>query len=149
VFAALVVASVGAFFVTQRLKHTPAAVAGFELSQFAYPTVAGPYREAHISVRLTREDRVTITIVSSAGEDVATLVRAHRLEKYEWLRVRWNGRRGARGDGGARPTGGLAPPGEYRVRVELRDQKRSLLLPRGFQLQYPRHPAPTAAAAGA
>jgi hypothetical protein len=137
VFAALVVASFAAFFVAQRLKHTPAAVAGYEMSPFSYPSVAGPYEVEHMSVRIARADRVTITIVSSAGEDVATLVRERPLEKYEWLRVRWNGRRGARGNGAAPPTGRLAPAGEYRVRVELAHQKHSLLLPRGFQVQYP------------
>jgi hypothetical protein len=147
VFAALVVASFAAFFVAQRLKHTPAAVAGFEISSFFYPRVAGPYQWAHISVRIAHEDRVTITIVSSAGEDVATLVRARPLGRYEWLRVRWNGRRGARGNGAVAPTGRLAPAGEYRVRVALAHQKRPLLLPRGLQLQYPRRVTPAAAGA--
>ena len=41
VFALLVVACFAAFFVTQRLKHTPTAVQAFKLTPFFSPTRAG------------------------------------------------------------------------------------------------------------
>jgi hypothetical protein len=34
-------------------------------------------------------------------------------------------------------AGPLAPPGEYRVRVYLHDQRRTVLSPRGFKLVRP------------
>lgn len=134
----MVVASFAAFFVTQRLKHTPGAIDRFEMAPLFYPRMPGPLKLEDFSLRISRSDRVTVTIVDSAGEDVATLVRDRPLERYTWLRLRWNGRGGRHGNGAAPPTGPMSPPGEYRVRVELAQQKRAPLLPRGFQLEFPR-----------
>lgn len=139
----MVVASFAAFFVTQRLKHTPGAIDRFEMQASFDPQARWPLRLEDISLRITRDDRVTVTIVDSAGEDVATLVRDRPLAKYTWLRLRWNGRRGRHGNGAAPPTGRLAAAGEYRVRVQLAAQKRAPLLPRGFQLVRPPRPLRT------
>ena len=92
-------------------------------------------------------DEVTVTIVDSAGDTVATLVRDQPARRYKQISFRWNGREGsARGYSlshtpngtpvlTALNVGRLAPAGEYRVRLALRAQHRQLLSPRGFQLQ--------------
>jgi hypothetical protein len=146
VFALLVVACFAAFFVTQRLKHTPTLVQRFELTPFFSPTRHGHIKLEAISFKLSHSDEVTVTIVDSTGADVATLVRDRALMRYKQFSLRWNGRRGrARryafvstesGRSVLLPLthGAPAPPGEYRVRVSLLHEHRSVLSPRTFTL---------------
>jgi hypothetical protein len=147
VFALLVVACFGAFFVTQRLKHSPTAVQRFELTPRFVPTMGGALSQERISFKLARADEVTVTIVDSSGNTVATLVRDHAVPRYKQISLRWNGREGVASgyalshspDGtpilAAFNRGRLAPAGEYRVHVALRAQDRQLLSPRTFELQ--------------
>jgi hypothetical protein len=146
VFAVLVLACFAAFFLTQRLKHTPTAVQLFKLTPRFSPSASGRLKQERISFKLAKADAVTVTIIDARGNVVATLVRDHRLARYKQFSLRWNGRRGAAQGyvvipgphGGtsllARTDGRLAPPGDYRVRVSLREQDRSLLSPRSFTL---------------
>jgi hypothetical protein len=146
VFALLVVACFAAFFITQRLKHTPTAVQAFKLTPFFSPTPAGHIKAERISFKIARSDDVTVTIVNSAGVDIATLVRGLPVAAYKPVSLRWNGRRGtarrysvvgaAGGHASIAPAnrGRLAPAGDYRVRVTLRRRHRSILSPRSFTL---------------
>jgi hypothetical protein len=147
VFALLVVACFVAFFVTQRLKHTPTAVQSFKLTPFFSPTPAGHIKVERISFKLARAEEVTVAIVDSKGNTVATLVRAHAVPRYKQFSLRWNGRRGTAHGYTVAPSadgrstvltpvtvGALAPAGEYRVRVNLREQNREVLSPRSFTL---------------
>ncbi len=150
VFALLVLACFVAFFVTQRLKHTPTAVQSFKLTPFFSPTPAGHIKAERISFKLARADEVTVTVIDSDGNTVATLVRDRAVPRYKQLSLRWNGREGvARAytlalsadglSGIVTPTnrGKLAPAGEYRVRLRLREQNREVLSPRSFTLVRP------------
>ena len=134
VFAALVVASFAAFGVTQRLKHTPTPVQEFEHTPYFSPTPAGHNKQARISFKIEKQDDVTVAIIDSAGNEVATLIRDQPLARYTPLRLTWNGRTG--------PTesGPLAPEGEYRVRVSLRKQDRSVLSTWSITLVLHPHP---------
>jgi hypothetical protein len=157
VFALLVLACVGAFFVTQRLKHTPTAVQRFELTPRFSPTHSGHIKEELISFKLAQPDQVTVSIENSVGNTVATLVRDWPLPRYKQFSLGWNGREGtARGytlvripgrvstrTGAVSPgitsvlpsNGGvLAAAGEYRVRVSLRREQRTVRSPRSFIL---------------
>lgn len=146
VFAVLVLACFAAFFLTQRLKHTPTAVQRFELTPFFSPTPAGHIKQERISFKIARSEEVTVTVIDSTGADVAELLRDRFVPRYKQLSLRWNGRRGsARGYIVIRPhsahpvlvannRGPLAPTGEYRIRVSLRQQRRSLFSPRTFKL---------------
>lgn len=146
VFAGLIVACFAALLVTQRLKHAPTPVEGFKRTRSFAPGAGG---EEHIAFKLTKADRVTVTVESSTGETVATLVRDVPVGRYRVLSLRWNGRRGtARGYGAIRRADGyttlvphnggpLAPAGEYKVRVQLLAQKRSIPSPQSFQLERP------------
>ena len=125
VFVLLVAACFAAFFLTQRLKHTPTAVQAFKLTPFFSPTPAGHIKQERISFKIARSDEVTVTIVDSAGADVATLVRRLAVVGYKPLSLRWNGHLN---------RGRLAPAGEYRLRVILRRRHRSILSPRSFTL---------------
>ena len=94
VFALLVVACLAAFFITQRLKHTPTLVQRFELTPVFSPTPSGHVKLEAISFKLANADDVTVTIVDATGGDVATLVRGHYVTRYKQFSLRWNGRRG-------------------------------------------------------
>ncbi len=146
IFALLVLACFVAFFLTQHLKHTPTVVQSFKLTTSFSPTPAGHVKEEKISFKLARADAVTVTIVDSSGATVATLLSDYPMKRYKALSLRWNGRRGTArsyrlvpGPNGkqalsARLHGPKAPVGEYRVRVSLRAQHRTVFSPRGFKL---------------
>jgi hypothetical protein len=149
VFALLVLACFAAFLITQRLKHTPTAVQEFKLTNVLAPTSGGELKEEHIAFKLAEADDVTVTIESSSGDDVATLVRDLPTPRYKILSLRWNGREGTahshtvlrRADGYTTllpaTRGRIAPAGEYRVRVSLRKQDHSVQSPRDFTLVAP------------
>ena len=146
VFALVVLACFAAFFITQRLKHTPTVVQNVKMTTSFSPPGPPPEGQEAISFRLSKTDDVTVTILDSAGATVATLVQEHPVARYKQLSLRWNGRRGyPRGLVNLKSptgrlillpvnTGPLAPAGEYRVRVVLRGQGREVLLPRSFRL---------------
>lgn len=150
VFALLVLACFVAFFVTQRLKHTPTAVQSFKLTPFFSPTPAGHIKAERISFKLARADEVTVTVIDAKGDTVATLVRNRAVPRYKQFSLRWNGREGTAlaytvalsADGHSLivtpvTRGKLAPAGEYRVRVRLHEQSREVLSPRNFTLVRP------------
>ena len=141
VFALLVIACFAAFILTQRLKHTPTAVQSFELTPFFSPAPSGHIKEERISFKLAAADEVTVTIVDSAGDTVATLVRNRPVVRYKQFSLRWNGRMGTAHSSHRRNagpegttivtpinTGDPAPAGEYRVRVSLRRHSISTVL---------------------
>jgi hypothetical protein len=149
VFALLVLGCFAALLVTQRLKHTPTLVQAFKLTHVIAPGSTGEAKEEHISFKLAKADEVTVTIESSSGEVVATLVRDLPVGRYKTLSLRWDGRRGTahgygvlrRADGYTtllpRNRGQIAPPGEYTVRASLREQSHSVPSPRSFKLVGP------------
>jgi hypothetical protein len=149
VFGLLVIACAGAFILTQHLKHTPTAVQDFKLTPFFSPTPVGHIKEERISFKLARADRVTVTILDSSERPVATLVRERPVVKYKQFSLRWNGRTGvahsytvAIGPEGTTIVspvnrGAPAPAGEYRVKVFLREQNRTVISPNGFMLVRP------------
>jgi hypothetical protein len=146
VFALLVAACFAAFFVTQRLKHTPTAVQMFKLTPFFSPSPSGHIKQERISFRLARSDEVTVTIVNSDGSEVATLTHEVPVTRYKQFSLRWNGRlgqphgyalvSGRNGRVSLVPAnlGPVAPAGDYRVRVSLHRERRAVLSPRSFTL---------------
>jgi hypothetical protein len=149
VFAALVLACLAAFVITQRLKHTPTAVQRFELAPIFAPVPTGHIKAEPISFKLANAEPVSVTIVDSAERTVATLVRDRPVARYKQFALRWNGREGtayiktvAAGPDGTTivtpvNTGAPAPAGEYHVRVYLQEQRRAVLSPTGFMLVRP------------
>jgi hypothetical protein len=150
VFAALVLASFAAFFITQRLKHTPTVVQRFQLTPFFSPTPTGHHKQERISFKIKQNDEVTVTVLDASEKEVATLVRSRPLKRYTQLALLWNGREGPNTSASEAPGllvmsynhGPPAPAGEYHVRVSLHHQARSVTSPKGFKLVLkPRNPA--------
>jgi hypothetical protein len=149
VFALLVVACLVAFFVTQRLKHTPTVVTEAHVLPVFAPIPSGHEKEEHIDFKLAHADSVTVEIVDSDDDPVAVLMRRHPVLRYRPFYLRWDGREGeARAFSRTSTPSGLpvliphndgapAPAGEYRVRVILHDERRELNLPRTFRLVRP------------
>jgi hypothetical protein len=149
VFAALVVACLAAFVITQRLKHTPTAVQSFKLTPIFAPVPAGHIKAERISFKLANAEGVTVTVLDASERAVATLVRDWPVARYKQFSLRWNGREGtprartvAAGPDGTTivtplNTGAAAPAGEYHVRVYLHEQRRAVLSPTGFTLARP------------
>jgi hypothetical protein len=147
VFALLVLACLAAFFLTQHLKHTPTAVQRFERTPTFTPASAiAEDRQEHLSFKLAQADEVTVAIVDSNLNVVATLLHNYPVARYKQLSLRWNGRRGSArrvgvlvSSSGHRSLvpaseGAPAPPGEYRVRVILHNEGREVLSPWSFTL---------------
>ena len=144
VFALLVIACFAAFFITQRLKHTPTVIQDVKMTTQFTPPGPPPEGLEGISFKVAKSDEVTVSIIDSSGSTVATLLHDHPVERYKQLSLRWNGRRGypsgirtllsPTGRAILEPvnTGPIAPPGEYRVRVVLRHQGREVLLAAEF-----------------
>ena len=128
VFALLVLGSLAAFLITQRLKHTPTSVQHFTLLPVFSPSPLGHHKEELFSFRIAHSDRVSVTIVNFQDETVATVVRDRPLHRYTQLPLAWNGRRGPHADGA------LAPSGEYRIRVVLLEQHHEVFSPSSFRL---------------
>lgn len=148
VFALLVLACFAAFLITQRLKHTPTAVQKFELTPFFSPYPTGHIKQASISFKLANAEDVTVTVIDSDGNTVATLVRDYPVARYKQFSLRWDGHRGIAYRFGTLRTsrgftivvpqnsGALAPAGEYRVRVSLHHHS-PVLSPQSFTLVAP------------
>ena len=124
VFALLVVATVGAFFVTQRLKRSPAVVKQIHLSLYISPNGDHRKDDATVSFFLPKKDRVTASIVDARGDEVRRLADDAHLGRGTHSYV-WTGR----------DRSGVVPPdGTYYLRVVLRGQGRATTAPRGIHL---------------
>jgi hypothetical protein len=123
-FAALALATVGAFFVTQHLKVTTPLIAGLPRP---VPGVIDPYGARcggvdHSRMRISfyllhRSDDVDVYIIDSGGTIVRTLASGRHLGIRRRTEFVWNGRE---------DDGTVAPDGNYYVRVALLHQGRTV-----------------------
>ena len=135
-FAALVVATVAAFFITQHLKVSTPLIGGFPRP---YPAVINPvsgvtcydpvakkqvdHRFMTISFYLqNRSDSVNVYVVDAGGRTVATLARSRFMQgganpvRSQFV---WRGRE---------PSGAFAPDGRYYVKVRLIHTARTVTI---------------------
>lgn len=129
VFGVLVVATVAAFFVAQRLKNQPAVIqmsrefGGF--TRVFSPNGDGRRDVFTVRFMLKRSTRVTVEIVDGEGRRVATLAENRPAEKYKRITLKWDGR----GDHGNRLR-----HGRYRLKFVLPDEGRSVVWASSFLL---------------
>src|SRR3954471_24663402 len=74
VFLVLVAATVGAFFVTQRLKRSGPVVKRLALPLYISPNGDGRKDDARITFNLPKGDRVTVDVVNANGDEVRRLI---------------------------------------------------------------------------
>lgn len=121
-FVVLVLATVGAFFVTQHLKSSRPVVVGVHQTSAFSPALR---HRAKISFYLRRADSVSVYVVSPEGDIVRQLAGGREIPKLRRVTFYWNGR-----EDGQR----IAPDGIYRFRVALAGQGRTLDLEPGVRL---------------
>lgn len=135
VFAALVVATIGAFFISQHLKVTTPFISGV-IGPYppAINPVGGPARCAdpstgrRVSERFTKVsffllhhvDNVDVYVVNQSGNTVRSLAGGVFMAKKQVRSFVWNGRDGA---------GGPVANGSYFFRVHLIHQQRTIEIP--------------------
>lgn len=129
VFGVLIVATVAAFFVAQRLKNQPAVIqmsrefGGF--TRVFSPNGDGRRDVFTVRFMLKRSTPVTVEVVDSKGMRVATLAENHPAEKYQRITLKWNGRDA---------DGILQDHGRYRLKFVLPDEGRSVVWASSFLL---------------
>jgi hypothetical protein len=108
-----------AFSVTQTLKLERSPVTGPRFDQIFSPTCRCKADTAQLSFRLRRPDRVDAVLVDGKGDPVRTL--ASDLPRPRGrVTFLWNGRN---------EEGEVVPDGRYRLRVHLRQSRRTILIP--------------------
>ncbi len=115
-FAALVLATIAAFFVTQQLKGEFPLVIRFAAGPADISPNGDGFRDSsRVGFDLSRAATVSFSIVDSEGNEVRRLVDERRLPGDSHNRFTWN----ARDDDGS-----IVPDGEYTMRVVRRDEGR-------------------------
>ena len=123
-FALLVVATVAAFFVTQRLKTGEAVVKNIVVQAYMSPNADGLMDRARMAFTLPRGDRVTLDMDDPQGDRVRRLLDGAHLGRARHT-FTWDGKN----------DNGLVPrDGHYYLRVVLRDQGRAVTSPTGVLL---------------
>jgi hypothetical protein len=134
--SALAAATFGAFFIAQRLKHSPTIVQQIMMTPLFSPNSDGRHDAAHFSFKLRHHDDVTAAVVDDKGDVVRTLLDNRPLAAGTPISIAWDGRTG---------SGLRAPDGRYRLRINLRRQGRSVVSRRSVVLDItPPHPVVTA-----
>ena len=116
-FGLLVLATLGAFVVTQKLKSSPPLVVRPHIFSVFSPTPDARVQRARISFWIVNGDDVSVLIVDDEGRIVSRLVDGRYLPKRKRIVLFWNGRD---------ESGAVVPDGGYRVRVALIHQGRTI-----------------------
>jgi hypothetical protein len=117
----LVGATFAAFFAAQRIKGEPAVAQVVSLARVFSPNGDGRKEVNRFEVELRERSEISVDVVDNAGEAVRRLADGAAVGPRRPLRLEWDGRT----DDGARVS-----DGRYRVRVTLRREGRSVIVPR-------------------
>jgi flagellar hook capping protein FlgD len=119
---ALLVATTAAFVVTEALKLERPPVGNMGAPRAFSPTCSCPKQTARLSFRLRRADSIDVAIVDEEENVVRTLAADVRPGRGR-VRFRWGGRD---------DVGSLVPDGQYRLRVHLDGEDRTVTFRRSF-----------------
>lgn len=118
--AALLAATAAAFALTEGLKLQPSPIRQTQLvSKVFSPVCDCDTSDASIRFRLRRADRLDVSIVDGGGAIVRALVRGQSLPAGR-VAFDWDGYDNA---------GTVVPEGEYKFRVHLRRERKTIDLP--------------------
>jgi hypothetical protein len=115
----LLVATAAAFAITEHLKLIKSPLFGPKVSKVLSPVCDCAQRTATIAIELRHPDRVTVTIVDSAGHKVDTIASGVRLAAHLSHPFVWDG---------LTQDGTEAPDGVYRPEIHLAEARRTFLL---------------------
>ena len=121
---ALLAATATAFALTEGLKLEPSPILGTAVDKVFSPVCDCPSEEARISFRLREADILDVALIDSDGAVVARPVQGERFERGRVV-IRWDGL-----DAGGKPL----PEAEYRPRVHLREERRTIVLPNPIEI---------------
>ncbi|MCY7302906.1 MAG: hypothetical protein LH654_07680 [Thermoleophilia bacterium] len=123
--AALLAATVLAFVYTESLKLTPSPILGTRvLPKVISPVCDCPTDSAVIAFRLREADVLGVEIIDRDGDVVRHLVRPDRVARGA-VSFAWDGRA---------DVGTTLPEGQYRPRVKLQRQRRTIVLPNPIRI---------------
>ncbi len=125
VFGLLVLATLGAFVVTQKLKSAPPLVVRPHIYAVFSPSPDARVQKAKISFWIVHSDDVSVSIVDGEGDIVRTLLDGYHLPARTRITRWWDGRTS---------SGAVVPDGTYRVRVALIHQGRTIDLAQTIQV---------------
>lgn len=115
----LLVGSAAAFTRTEKLKLEPAPVAKPQFERHLSPGCDCRRDTASLSFLLRRPEQLDVAVVDIDGRRVATLARSKDFEAGR-VSFDWDGRN---------EEGAVVPDGLYRLRVHLRNDGRTILVP--------------------
>lgn len=115
----LLVATTVAFAITEGLKLEPSPIRSVYVGKVFSPTCDCLSNEASIRFRLRKADRMTLSIVNGNEHAVRTLV-GPQSTKSGIVTASWDGRDN---------DGAIVPDGDYRPRVHLQREHRTIVLP--------------------
>jgi len=121
----LVVATAAAFVWTQVLKAQRPAVRPLGFDELVMPGCDCDRATATLPIRLGRAQAVDAAIVDADERPVRTLAR-DQLRGSGATSFLWSGRDDA---------GAVVPDGEYRLRLELSEPERSIVIPRPIRVE--------------
>jgi hypothetical protein len=121
VFVLLVGATFAAFFAAQRIKGEPAVAQVVSLARVFSPNGDDAKEVNRFEVELRERSEISVDVVDSSGDAVRRLAEDATVSPGTPLELEWDGRT----DAGARVR-----DGRYRVRVTLRREGRSVVVPR-------------------
>lgn len=123
VVGGLLVATAAAFVITERLKLTPSPIVGTRVSKVFSPVCRCASGRASIRFRLRHGGLVEVDVIDGNGALVRRLARRRSragLVSFEWF--------------GRDQSGAVSPNGEYRIRVHLPSDHRTIVFPNLIRL---------------
>ncbi len=121
---ALLAATAAAFALTQGLKLQPSPIRGTKVDGVFSPVCGCDTASATISFRLRAADRLDVAIVDGGGRIVRSIETGRSYPKGP-LAIEWDGRD---------DSGAVLPEGEYKPRVHLRDERKTIVLPNPIRI---------------
>jgi FlgD Ig-like domain len=121
---ALLVGAVAAFTYTEAIKLQRKPVGKVRVDHRLSPGCNCPRETARIGFDLRDPERIDVVIANRDGNEVRVLA-SDRTQPEGRVVLTWDGRDDA---------GAVVPNGIYRVRVRLRDERRTVVIPEGIRV---------------